>query len=75
MDQPQAEGIVPDSVIFWFRRDLRLTDNAGLHAALRHGKPVVPLFILTLLSRIPWKTNQTAGSYLSGNPGKTEGGT
>ncbi|HQQ96281.1 MAG TPA: deoxyribodipyrimidine photo-lyase [Cyclobacteriaceae bacterium] len=42
---PQAEGIVPDSVIFWFRRDLRLTDNAGLHAALRHGKPVVPLFI------------------------------
>lgn len=31
--------------IFWFRRDLRLADNAGLHAALRSGAPVVPIFI------------------------------
>ncbi len=31
--------------IFWFRRDLRLDDNAGLHAALRAGTPVVPLFV------------------------------
>lgn len=30
---------------FWFRRDLRLEDNAGLWAALRSGHPVVPLFI------------------------------
>lgn len=34
-----------EKVIFWFRRDLRLTDNAGLHAALQSGYPVVPLFI------------------------------
>jgi deoxyribodipyrimidine photo-lyase len=40
-----GEVIITDAVVFWFRRDLRLTDNAGLHAALRHGKPVVPLFI------------------------------
>lgn len=32
-------------VIFWFRRDLRLSDNAGLHAALLSGKPVLPVFI------------------------------
>lgn len=32
-------------VIFWFRRDLRLYDNAGLYQALRSGFPVVPLFI------------------------------
>ncbi|HET7897583.1 MAG TPA: deoxyribodipyrimidine photo-lyase, partial [Flavisolibacter sp.] len=32
-------------VLFWFRRDLRLNDNAGLHAALRSGLPVVPVFI------------------------------
>jgi deoxyribodipyrimidine photo-lyase len=31
--------------IFWFRRDLRLHDNAGLYYALLSGYPVVPLFI------------------------------
>lgn len=31
--------------IFWFRRDLRLDDNAGLYHALRSNKPVVPIFI------------------------------
>ena len=31
--------------IFWFRRDLRLTDNHGLYRALRSDLPVLPLFI------------------------------
>ncbi|MHB8206808.1 cryptochrome/photolyase family protein [Mucilaginibacter sp.] len=31
--------------IFWFRRDLRLDDNAGLYHALRNGIPVLPIFI------------------------------
>ncbi|RYD56901.1 MAG: deoxyribodipyrimidine photo-lyase [Sphingobacteriales bacterium] len=31
--------------IFWFRRDLRLEDNAGLHQALQSGLPVLPIFI------------------------------
>jgi len=31
--------------LFWFRRDLRLQDNAGLYHALRSGIPVVPVFI------------------------------
>ncbi|EHQ26333.1 cryptochrome/photolyase family protein [Mucilaginibacter paludis] len=31
--------------IFWFRRDLRLDDNAGLYYALKGGHPVLPLFI------------------------------
>lgn len=31
--------------IFWFRRDLRLNDNAGLYHALRGEHPVLPLFI------------------------------
>lgn len=34
-----------DISVFWFRRDLRLDDNAGLYKALRSGLPVVPLFI------------------------------
>lgn len=31
--------------IFWFRRDLRLTDNIGLNAALASGQKVLPIFI------------------------------
>ncbi|MES1224023.1 MAG: deoxyribodipyrimidine photo-lyase [Bacteroidota bacterium] len=31
--------------IFWFRRDLRLLDNAGLFHALKDNNPVVPIFI------------------------------
>jgi deoxyribodipyrimidine photo-lyase len=31
--------------IFWFRRDLRLNDNAGLYHALKAGLPVLPIFI------------------------------
>ena len=31
--------------IFWFRRDLRLADNAGLYHALKDNNPVVPVFI------------------------------
>lgn len=32
-------------VIFWFRRDLRLEDNAGLYHALQSAAPVLPIFI------------------------------
>lgn len=31
--------------IHWFRRDLRLQDNAALYHALRSGLPVLPVFI------------------------------
>ena len=31
--------------LFWFRRDLRLDDNAGLYAALKGGGPVVGVFV------------------------------
>lgn len=31
--------------IFWFRRDLRLEDNAGLYHALKNGSSVLPIFI------------------------------
>jgi deoxyribodipyrimidine photo-lyase len=34
-----------DIAIFWFRRDLRLDDNAGLYHALKSGLPVLPVFI------------------------------
>jgi deoxyribodipyrimidine photo-lyase len=31
--------------IFWFRRDLRLVDNAGLYYALKNNTNILPLFI------------------------------
>lgn len=31
--------------VFWFRRDLRLEDNAGLYYALKSGIPVLPVFV------------------------------
>jgi deoxyribodipyrimidine photo-lyase len=33
------------TVLHWFRRDLRLTDNTALHAAARAAENVVPVFI------------------------------
>ncbi|TAD83811.1 MAG: deoxyribodipyrimidine photo-lyase [Bacteroidetes bacterium] len=41
--------------IMWFRRDLRLHDNAALYYALRSGLPVVPVFIFdqNILDKLP----------------------
>jgi len=43
--------------IFWFRRDLRLHDNAGLYHALKSEHPVLPLFIFdrNILDELPKK--------------------
>lgn len=45
--------------VFWFRRDLRLEDNAGLFHALKAGKPVLPVFIFdrNILDRLENKTD------------------
>ncbi len=45
--------------IFWFRRDLRIEDNAGLYHALKDGIPVLPIFIFdcNILSRITDKAD------------------
>jgi len=41
--------------IYWFRRDLRLEDNAGLYHALRSGKPTQCVFIFdkNILNKLP----------------------
>lgn len=41
--------------IFWFRRDLRLDDNAGFQAALKDELPVLPIFIFDteILDKLP----------------------
>lgn len=46
--------------IFWFRRDLRLSDNAGLFHALKNNKTVLPIFIFDtdILSRLENKEDK-----------------
>lgn len=36
----------PPPVILWFRRDLRLADQAAVAAAAASGAPVIPIFVL-----------------------------
>ncbi|MCU0428966.1 MAG: DNA photolyase family protein [Cytophagaceae bacterium] len=45
--------------VFWFRRDLRVEDNAGLYQALTSGLPVLPVFIFdtTILRKLEDKTD------------------
>ncbi len=47
-------------VVFWFRRDLRLKDNAGLYRALKAGFPVLPIFIFdkNILSKLQNKQDK-----------------
>lgn len=42
-------------IIFWHRRDLRVTDNAGLYRALTAGSSVQPIFIFdkSILDELP----------------------
>lgn len=48
------------TVLFWFRRDLRLHDNAGLYHCLRSGMKVQPIFIFDeeILSMLTDKTDR-----------------
>lgn len=39
------KAALPPVTVFWFRRDLRLKDNAGLYHALKNHENVLPLFI------------------------------
>ncbi len=48
--------------VFWFRRDLRLDDNAALYHALQSGEEVLPIFIFDpeILDQLP-KTDARVG--------------
>lgn len=49
--------------IFWFRQDLRLSDNPGLIEASKLGK-VLPIYILDDLSPSPFKIGSASKIYL-----------
>ena len=53
--------------IWWIRRDLRLTDNQALHAAVSRHQCVAPLFIIDpALQRSPWFSARRWAFLVSG---------
>lgn len=51
------------NTFFWFRRDLRLTDNAGLYYALKENSSVQPVFIFdqNILDKLQNKRDARVG--------------
>ncbi len=50
--------------LHWIRLDLRLADNPALHAALRHGGPVIPVFIHAPEEESPWQPGGASNWWL-----------
>ena len=44
----------PTTALVWFRRDLRLTDNPALAAAIDAAQRIVPVYIHDPGSENPW---------------------
>lgn len=59
---PQLDlpGIDQQTTLFWFRRDLRIEDNAGLYHALKENQNVLPIFIFDsdILDQLDDKTDR-----------------
>jgi deoxyribodipyrimidine photo-lyase len=53
-----------DPVIFWFRQDLRLSDNPALSAAVRTGRPLVTVYILDDETPGRWRPGGAARWWL-----------
>ncbi|PZQ43650.1 MAG: deoxyribodipyrimidine photolyase, partial [Micavibrio aeruginosavorus] len=43
------------TAILWFRRDLRLADNPALHAAIKSGAKILPVYVLDDENAAEWK--------------------
>jgi deoxyribodipyrimidine photo-lyase len=53
--------------LLWFRRDLRLSDNPALHAAISLGEPVVPVFVLDDVDAGAWAPGGASRWWLHGS--------
>lgn len=53
-----------ESVLVWFRLDLRLADNLALRAAADTGLPVVPVFVWSPEEEEPWPPGAAARWWL-----------
>jgi deoxyribodipyrimidine photo-lyase len=50
--------------IVWFRRDLRITDNPALEAAMKNGSSVIPVFIWAPEEEAPWSPGSASRWWL-----------
>ena len=53
-------GVDNERTLFWFRRDLRITDNAGLYYALKSARCVYAVFVFDreILEMLPSKRDR-----------------
>jgi deoxyribodipyrimidine photo-lyase len=52
------------AAILWFRRDLRLTDNPALQAALKQSPKLIPVYIHAPLEEAPWTPGAASNWWL-----------
>jgi len=50
--------------LVWFRRDLRLADNAALLAAAERGAPIVPVYVFAPGEESPWAPGAASRVWL-----------
>ena len=60
------------TVIHWFRRDLRLTDNTALYHAAQSAKQVVPVYVISQWKESHRWTGPARQGFLSGCLGSLE---
>jgi deoxyribodipyrimidine photo-lyase len=53
--------------LLWFSRDLRLTDNPAMAAAIARGCPIVPIFVLDDLDAGEWAPGGASRWWLHGS--------
>ena len=53
-----------ETTLVWFRIDLRLADNPALHAAVKSGGAVVPVFIWSPEEESPWSPGGASNWWL-----------
>jgi len=58
---------MPRTVLHWFRRDLRLTDNTALHHAAKAAAQVVPVYVLSDWKQRHGWTGPNRQQFLCGN--------
>jgi len=55
---------MPTPAIVWFRLDLRLADNPALEAAVKHGGPVIPVYIHDPQAEGHWRPGGASNWWL-----------
>ena len=53
-----------ETILVWFRRDLRLSDNPALHQACKKGQSVLPVFIWAPEEEHPWEPGSASKWWL-----------